>query len=318
MVKLLGAKQPKIAEMNDALSSNSYLASKKNILFVVNPLSHGLKGRNLKKIIKQYLDESKFEYEVQYTEYVNHAFEITKAAVAQNIDIVVAVGGDGTVNEVGKALIHSNVALGIIPLGSGNGLAGHLRLPIDLVQSIKVLNQAQQVMIDTAKINDRTFLGVAGIGFDAHIAWEFAKCGKRGFASYVKAVLREFPKYAPKPYVMIVDGRKISGKAFIVSFANSSQYGNDFIIAPQARLQDGFMDLILVKDIPFFGIQQFIYRLKGGTLHQSSQIDFERCKEIIIRQPIFQAHLDGEPVEFKDEIRVTIQASSLKIMVPSF
>ncbi len=293
-------------------------ARKKQVLFIVNPLSHGLKGRNLKKIIKQSLDESIFEYSIVFTQHPNHASELTQAALKQQIDIVVAVGGDGTVNEVGKVLTNTDVPLSILPLGSGNGLARHLRIPIDLVQAIMVLNQAHPVAIDTAKVNNEVFLGVAGMGFDALVAREFAKSKRRGFSSYLRTVAREFPNYHPRPYSMCVDGRQISGMAFIISFANSSQYGNDFIIAPQARLQDGYIDLVIVKDIPFYAIQQFIYRIKGGTLHLSNYVDILRCKEIIIKQPQIEAHIDGEPIIFQDEIKVSIQPASLKIMVPSF
>lgn len=291
--------------------------TKKNIVFVVNPISHGLKGRNVKKILKQYLDDSLFDYEIVFTERPNHAFEIAQNAVLAKADIVVAIGGDGTVNEVGKALIHSQTALGIIPLGSGNGLAGHLHLPLDIVQAIRVLNQAQCVSIDTGKINDTVFLGVAGIGFDAHVAWEFAKGKRRGLASYIKIVLREFPKYESQSFSMVVDGKKISGENFIVSFANSSQYGNDFIIAPQARLQDGFLDLVMVKELPFYAVQQFVYHLKGGTLQVSKNVEFRRCREVVVKQPQIVAHIDGEPVLFHDEIKISVQPSSLKVMIPS-
>jgi len=286
------------------------------MLFIVNPISHGLKGRNIKKILLSNLEEANDDIQIAFTNHPHHATEIAQDAVTQGIKIVVAVGGDGTVNEVGKALIKSNTTLGIVPLGSGNGLARHLGIPMDLNQAIQTLNYKRTALIDTATINDKIFLGIAGIGFDAQIAKEFANFGRRGFSSYLLTAIREFPKYHSKNYHLTVDGQKIEKKAFIISFANSSQYGNDFIIAPQAKIQDGLLDLIIVKEIPLYAIQPFIFRARNGTLNRSQFVEIIRAKEIIVEQPLIQAHIDGEPHLFHDKIKVAINPLSLKVIVP--
>ena len=293
-------------------------ASKKKILFIVNPISHGLREVNFQRVVEKNLDLSEFEYKIVYTEYPKHAVELTQKALNDRIDIVAAVGGDGTVNEIGKTLVKSATALAIIPAGSGNGLARHLGIPIDPVQAVKALNHAQTIVIDTAKINNQTFLSVAGIGFDARIAWEFASFGKRGKLAYLQVALKEFPSYDSKPYLLTIDGKQTLKKAFILSFANGSQYGNGFMIASQARLQDGYLDLIIVEELPTYALPAFLYRFKQGTLHESGRVESIRFKELTIHQQRTEGHVDGEPVAFQGDIKVEIQPASLKVLVPAF
>ncbi len=237
-------------------------------------------------------------------------------ALQDSTDIIAAVGGDGTVNEVGRSLVHTKATLAIIPVGSGNGLARHLGIPVGLIQAIKALNHAYPTVIDTAKINDNIFLGVAGIGFDAHIAQQFSEFGKRGFFSYCQIALREFSRYKPESYVITMDGKQIIRKAFILTFANSSQYGNNFIIAPKAQISDGHLDLVIIDNIPRYSIPQFIYKFKQGTLDRSHHFETHRFREITIHHPHMQAHIDGEPLQFHNDIKVTIQPKSLKVLVP--
>lgn len=293
-------------------------SEKKRIVFIVNPLSHELKGRNLSKILNKYLDHQQFDYKIIYTQYPEHATQLANNALSESVDIIAAVGGDGTVNEVGRALINKEAILAIIPVGSGNGLARHLGIPMEITEAVKALNHSHETVIDTAKINDQPFLGVAGIGFDAEIAQQFAESGKRGFFSYFQAVFKEFSNYQPQCYTINIDGKQILRKAFILSFANGSQYGNDFVIAPKAKIHDGLLDLIIVDDIPSYEVPQFVYRFKNGTLDHSGHTEMHRFKEITIQsQSDIQAHIDGEPVLFQNEIKVTIQPDSLKILIPS-
>lgn len=292
------------------------LDRKKRIVFIVNPISHEIKGFDIRRIIEKNLDLRLFEYEIVYTQYAQHAIKLAHNALLGSADIIAAVGGDGTVNEVGRSLINTKGVLAIIPVGSGNGLARHLGIPVGLAQAIKALNHSHPIVIDTAKINDKIFLGVAGIGFDAHIAHQFAQFGKRGFLSYCQVALGEFLRYDPQSYLIKIDGKEIMRKAFILTFANSSQYGNDFIIAPNARIHDGYLDLIIIDDIPGYLTPQFIYKFKRGTLDHSRHFETHRFKEITIQHPSMQAHVDGEPILFQNQIKVTIQPDSLKIMVP--
>lgn len=288
---------------------------RKKILFIINPLSHKLKGINIEKKISQHLDCAKFDYQIFYTKYPYHAAEQAYKAIS-DIDIIAAVGGDGTVHEVGQALIHTKTILAIIPVGSGNGLARHLNIPLDMAQAIKILNFSNSINIDTVRINDRFFLNVAGIGFDAHVAWKFAHMSRRGFFSYAGIVLREFLRYRAQEHFITVDGIQKRGKAFIISFANSCQYGNHIVIAPQADLQDGYLNCVIIKPLPYHAIFEILYRLKKRTLHQSRYVETFFCKEIEIPQKGIKAHIDGEAILFQDPIKIAIEPNSLKILAP--
>ena len=168
---------------------------KKKICFIVNPISGVGRQKVIEELIDKYLDRTIFEYEISYTKAAKHATELAKEAAKRNVDIVVAVGGDGSVNEVSRGLIGTKTAMAIIPTGSGNGLARYLNISLNLKSAMTIINQCNIKTIDTIQLNNETFANVAGIGFDAHIGWEFAKFGKRGFSSYLKVITREFPKY---------------------------------------------------------------------------------------------------------------------------
>lgn len=288
---------------------------KRRIIFIVNPISHEIKDLDLPKIIENNLDVNQFDYKIIPTQYAQHATKLATEALG-SAEIIAAVGGDGTVNEVGKALIFTNATLAIIPVGSGNGLARHLGIPVGLIEGIKALNHADPLLIDTAKINDKVFLGVAGVGFDAHIAHQFAQFGKRGLRSYCQVAMREFSRYKPRYYSLTIDGKRITKKAFLLTVANSSQYGNDFIIAPKARISDGYLDLVVLDDIPTYSIPSLLYKFKHGTIDRSRHFATYRFKEMTIHHSYLPSHADGEPLLFQDNIKVTVQPKSLKILVP--
>ena len=164
--------------------------SKKNIVFIVNPISGTSSKRTIVNQIDKYIDNQLFDFKVVNTEYQGHAREIAQDAVEKGVDIVCAIGGDGTVNEVASALVHSNTALAIIPCGSGNGLARHLRIPRDAIRAIKLINKAEPKLIDYGVMNDHPFFCTCGVGLDAFISQKFAECGKRGFLAYIEQVLK--------------------------------------------------------------------------------------------------------------------------------
>jgi len=225
---------------------------KKKIRFIVNPISGVGRQKIIEKLIDEQLNRTLFDYEIVYTKASKHATELAKEALANNCHIVVAVGGDGSVNEIAKGLVGSNTSIAIIPTGSGNGLARHLQIPLDLKKAMALINASKKTTIDTIQLNEETFVNVAGVGFDAHIGWEFAKFGKRGLLSYIKLILRELPKYKAQDFELIIDGKSIHQKAFLISFANGSQWGNNAHIAPLADAADGFMDIAILKNVSFF------------------------------------------------------------------
>ncbi|MCB1213244.1 MAG: diacylglycerol kinase family lipid kinase [Chlamydiia bacterium] len=283
---------------------------------MINPNSGTDNKRNIEKLIEQQLDASRFDYEITHTKGPRHATQLSKEAASLGYEFVLAVGGDGTVNEVGKGLIGSETAMGIIPSGSGNGLARHLQIPAETSKAIAIINQYYRTTIDTVKINDDTFIGVAGIGFDAFIAREFAQSKRRGFWSYVALVLRHYPKYCPQEIEMEVDGKVMRKSGLLMTFAKSSQYGNEIKIAPHAKLNDGYLHLVILKKPPFYCLPDILLKLRNGGIVSSKYCESIRCREIKIPRRQLSAHVDGEPVIFNEGIDLKVNPRSLKIVAP--
>jgi diacylglycerol kinase (ATP) len=290
---------------------------KKKIAFIVNPISGGINKQEFPSLIGRYLDRNQFDVEINFTRSTEHNIQLAKDAVAQKKDIVVAVGGDGTINNVAKHLIGTGILFGIIPQGSGNGLARHLRLPLDTRKALHVINKLHRKNIDTGMANDQFFINVAGAGFDAHVSWMFANAPKRGFWSYTKITLNEFTNYKPQTYELIVDGESVTKDAFIICVANGSQYGNNAFIAPQANLDDGLFDISIMKpfkthQMPIIGLEMFLKKYNN-----SRYVDVLRGSDVIIKRAeagVF--NIDGEPVMMDKDVHIKILPESLKIIVP--
>ncbi len=291
--------------------------SQQKILFIINPASGSGKHKQLPSLIKKNINHHNFTYEIVYTKEPGHAAELSREAMKKNFAMIIAVGGDGTVNEVAKSLIGSDIALGIIPLGSGNGLARHLRIPLDTSKALDLLNHHHLKWIDTVRINESYFLCVAGMGFDAQVTNAFAHLHSRGFFSYVKAFIQKFPDYQPKNYHMIIDGKHYSTKAFLISFANSSQYGNNAYIAPKALIDDGYLDLTILQAFPTYLLPKFTYLLFNRKLDQEVKYFTQiRCKDVVIEDQNLSLHVDGEPFLTTRPVHIQIMPSSLKVAVP--
>ncbi len=289
---------------------------KKKLFFIINPVSGVGRQKKVEKLLDEVLDRTAIDYEIRYTKSAGHATELSAEAVAANFDAVVAVGGDGSVNEAGRSLINSNTALAILPAGSGNGLARHLGIPMDLKRAMKVVQGMKTTRIDTGSFNDRPFFGMSGVGFDAHIGYEFSRFGKRGFSSYIKVFLREFPKYKAQEIEITIDGKTIVRKALLVSVANGSQYGNNAFIAPQADVTDGVLDICILKEFPLLSVASLARRLFNRTMNRSKYMEALRGKDIHIRQSGETGHTDGEPFIAGKEVFIKVNPLSLKVVVP--
>jgi YegS/Rv2252/BmrU family lipid kinase len=232
------------------------------------------------------------------------------------IDVVYAVGGDGTVNEVGRRLIGTGKILGILPTGSGNGLARHLLLPLDLDRGLAAMKDGTATTIDTATVNDLPFLGTFGIGFDAVVADRFAKAGTRGIETYIREAMKAFMTYKPQPYEIVVDGESVTHDAFVVAVANSNQYGNDARIAPMASLRDGLLDVCVLHNARIIDAPDIIQRLFRGTLHDCSYVTHRKGTRVTIRRAAEEpAHIDGEPLTLPRELEVIVHPASLRVWV---
>ena len=286
------------------------------ILYIINPVSGTKKKKNIVKQIEKHINKNQFEYNIVKTQYAGHAYELAQEGIKNGTGIVVAVGGDGTVNEIGKALTGTDAIMGIIPKGSGNGLARYLKMPRKIKKAVKVINKLNYCTMDTIRINEYNYLNVAGIGFDAYIAHLFARSGKRGFQSYAKLVLKEFQKYQPQNYQLTIDGKKVeANNAFMISFANSSQFGNDAHIAPGAEINDGLIDVCILKKFPDFRSLEIIFRLYSRGLIKSKYYQIYKAKTVQLNyQTDILGHVDGEPVNFGKNLNVKITPSSLKMI----
>ena len=289
----------------------------KKIIFIVNPASGVGKQLGIGELIKKNLDPGIFDYTIAYTEKPGHAVEISREAVIAGMDAVIAVGGDGTVNETAQGLIGSETALGIIPTGSGNGLSRHLKISMNPAKAIRTLNTFKTTRIDTATLNDNLFVSVAGVGFDAKVAKEFAKAGKRGFRKYFNIATTAYANYKPRTYTMVIDGQEIKRKAMMISFANSNQFGNNTSIDPKAKLDDGFIDVCIVRKVPYWKTIFLAPLLFMKKFDRTQYIEIIRAKEVeLVRKKGKSAHLDGDPFVAGKNVHLKIQPLSLKVIIP--
>jgi YegS/Rv2252/BmrU family lipid kinase len=287
---------------------------KRKILFIVNPNSGTSKKESMEFAVARWVNKDKFEADVQYTQYAGHATEIVYQ-YRHLYDAIVAVGGDGTVNEVAKALVNSETALYIVPTGSGNGLARHLHIPVGIRPALMRLNEVETTVIDTCTLNDTPFFCTSGMGFDAEVAHRFSLAKSRGLLTYLATSFNTFFTYEPQKYEIVVDGQVLHRQLHVLTCANAGQYGNDAYISPVADIEDGHVDLCMIKPIrSVISAITLSLRLFSYTMHQSSRMELIKAKSIIIkREKSDWVHIDGEPVAMPAELNYQILPRSLRV-----
>jgi diacylglycerol kinase (ATP) len=291
-------------------------SARKKILFIVNPISGVGKQKCVEKLIAERIDSNLYSVEIAYTTAPGDATEISRKAAAGGIDIVVAVGGDGTVNEIATGLVETDTALGIVPAGSGNGLARHLNIPMNMKTAIDIIGRGSIIKIDTATIDDQLFVNVAGVGFDASVAKKFAAAGKRGFSTYFRITATSYLNYEPKQYSLKIDGKVFKRRALLVSFANSSQFGNNTSIDPDASVRDGYIDVCIVGKMPKWKTIFLAPLLFMKKFDRTRYVEIIRAKEVIVkRKKGKNVHLDGDPKIMGKEFAVRINPLSLNVVV---
>jgi YegS/Rv2252/BmrU family lipid kinase len=289
----------------------------KKIVFIVNPHS----GTQGKEHILTYLNETPkdehYTHEVVYTEYAGHATEIAAREVEKGTFAVVAVGGDGTINEVARSLLHTDTALGIVPCGSGNGLARHLRIPMDARKAIDIAFGGNVEMMDYGLINEVPFFCTCGVGFDALVSLKFAEAGRRGLLTYLEKTLYESLKYRPETYELETEDGTQKYKAFLIACGNASQYGNNAYIAPLAELTDGLLDVTILEPFTVLDVPSLAFQLFNKTINHNSRIKTFRCRCLHIhRAQEGAAHYDGDPVRLGKDIDVNVVRNGLKVITP--
>ena len=290
----------------------------KKLLVVINPKA-GIKSKlNLNSKIVHWFGE---HFELSFLLWESAEFDITSVLIQrlsnEKFDCVIAAGGDGTVNRTAKALVNTGIPFAILPLGSGNGLARHFKIPMNIEKAVKVISEGKIIEMDTCTINNESFFCTAGTGFDAHIGLLFANAGKRGFATYGKIVFKEFNNYQSEEYRIVADGKEMVRKAFLVTIANANQYGNNTFIAPLADITDGLMDVMILKPFNLLHAPSLAGRLFLKNIHKSVKIETIKAKEVFIyRKNADPVHYDGEPAQMQNILHFKIVPRSLMIHVP--
>lgn len=265
------------------------------IAFIVNPACGTKRHDGLIRLIRRTMDDARREAAVHVTQGPGEAEALARAAAGEGKRLVVAVGGDGTVNEVGRGLLGTEAALGILPCGSGNGLARHQAIPREPCAALARLLSPRFQRMDVGRINGRPFFCTAGLGFDAHVSRCFAEAPKRGLASYVKIAVREFGRYQSTGISAEIAGERIEGDCYLLAFANASQYGNDAWIAPGADIADGLLDVCLIDRLPLMRALRVGYALQAGTLPASGLATYHTADTVRVStdRPI-GFHVDGD------------------------
>ncbi|MDB5233358.1 MAG: hypothetical protein JWR44_351 [Hymenobacter sp.] len=284
--------------------------------FILNPMAGPSRRYDMPALIAKHFGTLEQDYEVRLTEYAGHAVELARHAAADGFRIVAAVGGDGTVNEVGRGLLGTETALGIIPQGSGNGLARHLKVPLGLAAALRRLAEPDFSRMDVGLINDHPFFCTAGLGFDAHVSQHFAQAGSRGLSTYLRVTLREYRSYRPVAVQIELDGQLVATDCYVLAFANASQYGNNAYIAPRADLRDGLLDVCLIDALPVGRAFRVSLAMALGTLPQSKAAEYFRVpRGRVVAQAPIGFHVDGDYLGHATEFVVELMPLALAVAV---
>lgn len=278
------------------------------MLFIVNPIS----GKKRKSAIIAYLE--KMGCKVVCTEYAGEAEKIAREATES---VIVAVGGDGTVNEVARGIVGTDKVLGIIPCGSGDGLALHLGISRYYKQAVKTIMNGKKIKIDSGLINGRPFFSVCGTGFDAIVSERFAKSSKRGIMNYIEIGLKTWMEYKPQKHIVEIDGQSFEMDASLITVGNSSQWGNNAKITPRADIEDGYLDMTAVDRVSALEMPALALELMTGTLNWNNKVHCYRGREIKIFRPTpGPAHADGDWFSAGNDLEIRILPQSLNVIVP--
>lgn len=297
----------------------------KKLVCIINPIAGKGNGRTIADIVRKNLDSTVYDFSIRFTEYGGHAGEIAAEAASQGADVVVAVGGDGTVNEVASRLSGTRTALAIIPRGSGNGLANHLGLPKNIRENLALINKGTAACIDTACVNGHPFFCTCGVGYDAKVAMDYAKAGTRGLITYVRKTLEAWHSYTPGTYRITTDSADFEVKAFLITVGNANQWGNNYHITPKASLQDGLLDITIIHPFNLLQAAPIPIQLLDSRIYHNSKVDALRAGSVRIERidqltegsaAQQEAHFDGEAFMTGPVLDISITPANLNVIVP--
>lgn len=297
---------------------SKHMTATKRYMMIVNPASGTVSKHRVVPHICKKLKRYGIEFEICPTKGPGHATELARLAAEQGYHTVIACGGDGTVNEIATGLCGTDTALAIIPTGSGNGLARHLGIPVDIDSSIRVLSKNNIIKADYGTANGKPFFCTFGVGFDAAVSERCARQKRRGIIMYLKNTVNEYIKFSPEEYVIETDGKVITDRAFLVVCCNASQYGNNAFVAPYASVTDGELDLTIVHAGNFLTQALVGVDMLTGNISKNALVNTIRTSEVTIhRKHEGAAHLDGDAVIMPADIEVRCHAGQLNVYAPT-
>lgn len=286
-------------------------------MLIINPISGTMKKSGLDTKVVNRLKPAGFDVDVRFTERAGHATELAAEAAAGGYYGVIAAGGDGTINETACGLINTGVPMGIIPAGSGNGLARHIEIPIDFGKAIDIIAENNPVDVDYGTLNGAPYFCTMGVGFDAAVSHRFASQGKRGLMMYVKSMIELCRVYKPETYTLSFNGQTVTHRAFVIAVANASQYGNNAYVAPQASIRDGLLDVTIIHCDSLLDMGGIGLDLMTGYLDKNTHVTTFRTPAVTIyRNAEGPAHMDGEPRVLGEILDVKCHQGGLKMFVP--
>lgn len=284
------------------------------LVFVVNPISGGKDKAKVLRTLEKGIDSERFDWSVRMTGYAGHGREIARDCEA---DIVVAVGGDGTVSEVAQGVAGTKKTLGIIPCGSGDGLALHLGISRNPRKAVRQLNRSERAVMDYGTVEGKPFFCTTGVGMDAEVAWEFARAGSRGLKTYVSKTLSVWRGFKPGRYRLEIDGERHTLDATFITVANVNQWGNNAVIAPEASVTDGLFDITVLRPFRIWDIPGLALRLFTRRFTTSRRVDTFRGRSVLLhRETVAPAHFDGDPIEMGTDIHIDIHPAAVRVLVP--
>lgn len=289
----------------------------KRALLIINPISGTRSKQGLSSLVAERLAPHGITVAVEETSGAGDAATFATTAAAKGYDMVISAGGDGTVNEIAGALSHTSTPLGILPLGSGNGLARSLGIPQDVGEALKIIAEGRTLVCDRGIVNHLPFYCTFGVGFDAAVSEKFATMKRRGRITYIRSVIEEFVKYQSQPYAISIGGAVITEQAFLIAVCNAPQYGNNAYIAPNANLSDGLLDITVIHSGNPLSTMLVGVDLLTGLIGRNTRIDtFRVSAATITRLKSGPVHIDGDPLTMGTNLEVVCEPSSLAVYVP--
>ncbi|MDE6365953.1 MAG: diacylglycerol kinase family lipid kinase [Muribaculaceae bacterium] len=287
-------------------------------LLIVNPRSGTSAKERIVKLASDKLTSAGISVETVMTERPGHATQLAAAAAADGTDIVVAMGGDGTVNETARALCNSSSTLGIIPMGSGNGLARHLSIPMDPAKAIGIIKSGRTEQCDYCTVNDRPFFCTFGMGFDAAVSGRFAtRPNHRGLVNYLRSAIEELICFEAEEYTISCENETLTERAFLIACCNASQYGNNAFIAPNASIKDGLMDITVVHSGTLLRQALNGIDIMLGAIREGARVHTFRSERVVIdRSKPGLVHIDGDPAHMGQRLVVRCHAGGLRVFSP--